>query len=342
MVDLLQWRDIADDFGDVLGNGASVAVHSEFRYASLKQEAKDRGFLTDETSPFDVEEVFGLLGTDDFELVLNLLWHARRVNEAFSIEDPKTGPAYRIVRDALIKTVREVHCSRGAIQHHLKSIYEFMDGFETVLSLNYDLIVYWALLEGIDNLGYGRFRDCFTGDRMFDLDRAQEETSYTRGKPDSTLVCYPHGNLVLAEKPQEGEWKIVALRANFLLDQILGIWQRDLGIPLFVSEGLSEQKRGRIEGSPYLRMVYREILPGAGDNVTIYGWDLQENDQHLINQLFGRQKTKVAVSVYPPAVEDVEGHCHRIRSAILGASPSRHRTEINFFDAESDGCWIHP
>lgn len=67
---------------------------------------------------------------------------------------------------------------------------------------------------------------------------------------------------------------------------------------------------------------------------------MKENDQHLIDRLFGKPKTKVAVSVYVPTVEDVEGHCHRIEKAISNASPWGHTPEILFFDAGS-GCWIY-
>jgi hypothetical protein len=245
-----------------------------------------------------------------------------------------------MVKNALIETVRAVHCSRVAIEELLRSIYTFMGRFETVLSLGYDLIVYWALLAENNKIRYDRFKDCFSGDQRFDLDCANQKASYSQGRPDTTFVCYPHGNLVLAEKPQRGEWKIFA-GPNFLLDRILKTWETDRGFPLFVSEDLSPQKKGRIDSSPYLRMVYYEVMGSVGDTVTIYGWDLKENDQHLIDQLFSKRKEKVAVSVYLPAVDDFEGHCYRKKKAISDASPWGHKPEIAFFDAESDGCWIH-
>lgn len=349
MPEIRQWCEIADNFRDtlVLGNGASVAVHSEFRYGSLKEEAKARGFLTSDgdreaegADIFDVEEVFRLLGTEDFELVMNLLWHARRVNEAFSIEDSKTGRAYELVKDALIKTVREVHCSRIAIQGHLRNIYRFMGRFETVLSLNYDLIAYWGLLAGNNEIRHDRFKDCFTWERTFDPDWAEQRTAKAGDEPTTTLVFYPHGNLVLKKRPSGGERKVV-VGLDFLLNRILETWD-DEWAPLFVSEGLSKQKKDRIDDSTYLTTVYSEVMRDAGDTVAVYGWNLKENDQHLIDRLFGKAKTKVAVSVYLPAVEDdLEGHCHRVEKAISNASPVLHQPEVIFFDAESPGCWIH-
>lgn len=349
MSEVRQWCEIADDFRDtlVLGNGASVAVHSEFWYGSLKEEAKVRGFLNSDgnlesegVDIFDVEDVFQLLGTEDFELVLNLLWHARHVNEAFSIEDAKTGPAYDLVKDALIKTVREVHCSRIAIQEHLRNIYGFMGRFETVLSLNYDLIAYWGLLAGNDEIRRDRFKDCFTWERTFDPDWAEQRTAKAGDEPTTTLVFYPHGNLVLKKRPSGGERKVVA-GPNFLLDRILETWD-DEWTPLFVSEGLSKQKKDRIDDSTYLTTVYGEVMRDVGDTLAVYGWDLKDNDQHLIDRLFGKAMTKVAISVYLPIVkDDLEGHCHRVEKAISDASPGLRKPEVIFFDAESPGCWIH-
>jgi hypothetical protein len=72
MYEVHQWNDIAADFQEalVLGNGASVAVHSDFRYGSLKEEAKARGLLISDEDreaeagdAYNVEEIFQLLGT---------------------------------------------------------------------------------------------------------------------------------------------------------------------------------------------------------------------------------------------------------------------------------------
>jgi hypothetical protein len=344
MFELREWTEIADKFHDtlVLGNGASIAVHGGFNYDFLKEAAEDEErFILDEDQDeyLDAEKIFRLLDTTDFELVLNLLWHTRQVNEAFSIADSRTEPAYKLVRDALIRSVRSVHCSRVQIENKLTSIYEFMGDFSTVLSLNYDLIVYWALLEGNRKPGYD-FKDCFTADRSFDYDWADKHAAILEGQSNGTLVFYPHGNIALSKSSLEGERKIWA-NQNFLLDKIFKVWERDEIIPLFVSEGSSPQKQDRINDSLYLKSVYWDVMSRLEGTVTIYGWNLDENDQHLIDRLFSRPKTRVAVSVHVPTVGDLQEHCITVNNAILDASPDGHEPEVFFFDAESENCWVN-
>lgn len=157
---IYDWQEIATEFRDtlVLGNGASMAVHSGFGYNSLKEAAEKLGYLTSE-----VQQIFDQLGTSDFELVLELLWRAREVNKALGTHETKTSRAYIRVKYALIKTVQTVHCTYQDAERHLNPIQQFMGRFRTVLSLNYNLVAYWALLHGNNSRGEcHKFKDCFS------------------------------------------------------------------------------------------------------------------------------------------------------------------------------------
>ncbi len=140
-----EWSDMAEDFRDtlVLGNGASIAIHDHFQYPSLLQKARDEGLITKRLAA-----VFQKMKTEDFELALRYMSIAEFVNEALGIEDGETQEAYKDIRNALIRTVRKVHPEHEPIKHHLKPAYQFMTRFRTVLSLNYDLLVYWAMMLG--------------------------------------------------------------------------------------------------------------------------------------------------------------------------------------------------
>ena len=110
-----EWNVISADFrnGLILGNGSSIAFDDRFKYESLKREAQSLGFL----SP-DVQRVFSHLATDDFELALKMLWHTRNINVALSIREPRSLRAYRNVRNALIRVVREIHPLHADVSHH--------------------------------------------------------------------------------------------------------------------------------------------------------------------------------------------------------------------------------
>lgn len=183
MPKLHDWKDIADDFGDtlVLGNGASVALYEGFRYDSLREAAEERGFITSA-----VQQVFDHLGTEDFELVLNMLWHAEHVNRALDVEEDITKQAYADVREALVRAVREVHCTYEDVEPYLSAIHNFIGRFQTVLSLNYDLVVYWAMLAGNTEFEASRFKDCFTDG--IHLDPNWERLREPFGTSEATLV----------------------------------------------------------------------------------------------------------------------------------------------------------
>ena len=64
------------------------------------------------------------------------------------------------LKNSLIESVRNVHPDYSDINMNtLKKISKFLSKFDTVLSLNYDLIVYWSALIEVNPTH--KFKDCF-------------------------------------------------------------------------------------------------------------------------------------------------------------------------------------
>jgi len=337
MAEILQWVQIRRDYQDgalLLGNGASMAVHTKFGYKTLREAANTTGHLTEA-----VDDVFTAFDTDDFEMVLRRLWQAKLVNQALRIEPGRVEDAYAKVREALIATVRDIHISHEDASPHFEAIYRFMQGFRTVLSLNYDLIVYWAMMAGNNTLGLW-FKDCFQGTTF------PEEWAWMRQKHRSaagtTLVFYPHGSLITARSGGYTEQKLAAAGGSAvgLLDRILEQWEMGAAVPLFVCEGTSEHKKQAIANSYYLTRVFREVIPTISSSLVIYGWNISEQDQHILDQIKRARHSlvRVAVSVYGQNENQKQSEAQRMEEALnaLGVP------EPVFFDAESPGCWIHP
>ena len=104
------WNEIKDDYKNgslIIGNGASMALHSKFGFSSLKEKAEELLLFNE-----DISMLFKEFDTTDFELILRLVWHAKLINEKLNIEDCKTNQAYENIKNALIQVVREVHCTR--------------------------------------------------------------------------------------------------------------------------------------------------------------------------------------------------------------------------------------
>ena len=326
---ILPWGDIAPQYHQgtiLLGNGASMAVSSSLDYGSLLQHANRAGLLAD-----DVNQLFDFFHTCDFELILRLVWQASNINRSLQVADTRTYDAYVNVRECLIQAVRDVHPEYDEIRDQLPGMYQFLKGFDTVLSLNYDLLVYWTMTYGLDVRDEHLFKDCFLRNASFDDNWWRFRETYR--ERTNTLVFYPHGSLALCRNAVEQELKIHS-EGEALLDAILAEWRRERVVPLFVSEGTMPQKVASIQNSYYLSTVYREVLASQRTTLTIFGWGMGEHDTHLLKRMCNSGIRRVAVSVY----RNDQAYCHH---ALQTLQQELGGIQVDFFDAESEGCWVN-
>src|SRR6185295_9230838 len=205
---LSQWSDIKSQFkqGLLLGNGASIVLYSGFNYKNLFNNARTNNFITHQ-----VETVFNHFNTSDFEHVLNMVWHTHHLNMALKVKERKTALAYKRVREALIKTVRLIHPLYSDIS--LAQFADFLKGFQTLVSLNYDLLVYWAYMYANELDKTVTFKDCFVH-KVFKSEWRELRAPILPSRR-SVLVFYPHGNLALTTDLSNNERKVtVASTAN--------------------------------------------------------------------------------------------------------------------------------
>jgi len=323
MVDIVAWNDIKDDYHKgslLLGNGSSIAVSTCFNYPSLYEKAIELNYLTD-----NVQAVFDKFKVNDFELVLRRLWQAKLVNEALQLPRGEVEVAYEEVRMALIETVRDTHVSYDNAREYLLPIYKFMQEFDYVISLNYDLIVYWAAMLGIRETKHPyNFVDGFIhGEFKHNWEELREQ--------GRTLFFYPHGNLVLRREGFSGERKIQTGNNDNLLEAILELWVKDNLVPAFVCEGTEESKLDAISSCNYFEHVFYEVLPALEGGLVIYGWGFGDQDEHIIAQLAKSKIKRVAVSIFGGDL----ALCGKIESKLERLNLE----ELVFFDSTSEGCW---
>lgn len=328
------WAEIKDDYENgnlIIGNGASVALHQKFRFDSLKEEAEKLRLFNE-----DISKLFIEFDTSDFELILRLVWHAKLVNKHLGIIDQKIDSAYENIKEALIKVVKEVHCEHSDIANQLPQLYQFTKQFRTVVSLNYDLILYWILMYGNRNEDGHRFKDCFQGSGLF-RNNWQDLRNPIRKEKEVTLSLYQHGNLSIFRDTKNTETKVQRGDFEGLLEVITSQWE-DNKIPLFVAEGTGIKKLESIKSSPYLSTIFYEVLPDLitqKANLVIYGWSLGKQESHLVKQIFkNNQSGKVAISIFQNNQEE----CHRIYRLIKNEKVAPN-IEVEFFDSQSSGCW---
>jgi len=266
---------------------------------------------------------------------LRLVWQANRVNLALEIPDPTTRLAYEHVRDCLIQAVRSIHPEYNEVEDQFPNIANFLSSFKTVLSLNYDLTLYWIIMLANRTLNGHSFKDCILhGEFDDDWQRFRESISHWDRR--NTLVFYPHGSLVLARNVLEEEVKLDTMAGNDLLRSILSQWETGSYVPLFVSEGTSNQKVKAIHNSYYLNTVYREVLTSIGDSLTVFGWGFGEHDTHILKRIREAGVSKVAISVFGGD----QAYCNRVHQMVI--DHLGHEVDICFFDSLSRGSWNQP
>jgi uncharacterized protein DUF4917 len=335
VIEIVEWEDVEAEYSDslILGNGSSIAISPAFSYKSLYETACEAAHLNPA-----VLGVFEYLKTRDFELVLNLLWQARHVNKALRIPDGTTKASYDNVREALAQAIRQSHARYDEVVGALPSIAGFMQPFSIVVSLNYDLLIYWALLAANRELG-NWFKDCFLHGN-FEPDWERFLSPYDA--PGATLVFYPHGNLSLATDLDGSEFKVCREdEQQPLLERILERWDEGDVVPLFVSEGSRNQKENAIRRSEYLSIVYNTVLPFLGPSAVVAGWSMGDQDHHILRQLGKSKITRLAFSVYR-----VDKDAEQLNEQLWSLDRKLRRfmsrgTRWVFFDSESEGFWVN-
>lgn len=308
----------------LLGNGASIAIHPCFKFHSLYGEAKKRGYLK------TAQTIFEAFGEKDFEKILCICRAAEQVNKALGAPNPRIDQAYHDARTALIKTVHAVHCRQADVDLDLLiNASRFARQFRQVVTLNYDLTLYWAMMRFLETSATRKheFQDLFV-DGEFQKDH---------GYSYSTLVYYPHGSLFLV-RVGDGASKISANKNKDLLEVITQSWE--IGSrPFFVSEGTSEAKRDAILQSSYMRHVFSEVIPKSG-NAVVYGLSFDSKDEHITKAASASRPEHIAVSVFSGHSHDeAQEYCAKVASRLRKCGAT---SRLHFFRSDSPGCWCNP
>lgn len=247
---IYEWSEIKDEFTDSLlvGNGGSMALSNNFVYESLYEKAREKENLDQAT-----QQVFSKFynNTHDFERVLYRLWQANYINHLFSVSDEekqKIKDGYNLIQKALLKAVKDIHPDHRELKGQLFLVGKYLSHFKTVFSLNYDLIIYWSMLEYNDKFRK-TLKDGFMTSDSISNSKAFAQTQIKRlrlpyvGNNSATLVFYPHGNLIL-HRTKSSEGKIQGHKASYtsILDTIADFWEENNSIPLFVSAGTYQEK----------------------------------------------------------------------------------------------------
>lgn len=270
----------------LLGNGFSIAVWPGFRYDALLQTVAGQAPR--------IEALFSRFQTVDFERVGRALLDARDViavhdgTEALGVA---LAADYRDLRRLLVLAITRIHPAAPAeLNRSFEACADFLEAFigidrrpleGRVFTTNYDLLLYWTLVRRMKGLAAN---DGFRGKPL--AWRRQEDQA----------IFYLHGALHLFETT--GVTRKLSVPGR-LVDTVGKRIERD-DVPLFISEGSSQEKRVRIAESDYLTAASDGLTAACDDpeaSLFIFGHSLRDEDEHVFEKIVEGDVPEVFVSV---------------------------------------------
>lgn len=319
----------------LLGNGFSIACRPDrFTYGALLDAA------TFEAAHGDVRAVFDLLGTTDFERVIEQLRLSAILVEAYAA-DPEL--AQRLTADAEI--VREALATTIAARHpdipfdisdaEYGAARAFLSNFERIYTVNYDMLLYWTVMHEGDE-------EVPTNDGFTDSD--DRDAEYVVWEPYREFrrqrLFFLHGGLHLYDHGFEIS-KITWSRTGIpLIDQIREALAQGR-YPLIVTEGTSADKEAKILHNAYLSHGLRSFAQIKG-SLFIHGHSLAENDDHILRRVERGALKRLYVSLHG-GPDTARNRATVQRAEHMSTTRPRQRPlTVRFYDAASARPWGGP
>lgn len=316
----------------LLGNGFSRACRDDiFAYTALFDRADFRNL-----SPL-ARQSFDVLGTTDFEVVMRALKDAARLIDIYAPDSPELAKRLREdadgLKEVLVRAIADNHPAYpGEIPtERYAACRRFLARFGNIYTLNYDLLLYWAVMQG-ELLPVVKSDDGFRTPE----DGEGDYVTWEPGRHQQN-IHYLHGALHIFDagtEVQKYTWRNTGVR---LIDQIRAALDEGR-YPIFVAEGDWTRKFERIRHSDFLSKAYRSFQE-IGNCLFIYGHSMAPNDGH-ITRLIGRGKLKqLFVGLYGDENSDGNQLIKRTVETLQGMRPPRRQLTADFFDAASAQVW---
>jgi len=156
-------------------------------------------------------------------------------------------------------------------------------------------------------------------------------------KTDKQNIFYLHGAIHIFDTGYEIKKYTWINTGVALIDQVRDALDRNL-YPLFVSEGESRNKLGKIKHSDLLARAYRSFAK-IGGALFIYGLAMAPNDEHIIRLLEKNKCSQLFVSLYgDPESPSNRRICERA-VRIASVRPRGKPVDVKFYDAASATVW---
>jgi len=305
----------------LLANGFSQAWNPEiFNYSNLFNAA-DFGEREEIIRP-----LFESLETYDFEVISKHLTSAETVLKSYDPENPIIEQIIsdeETLKNALITAISNTHPDLPSRITNVQytTVRTFLSQFDSVFTLNYDLLFYWA-----------RNKSALAPENYRTDDGFRTRNKW-QGRGTNQQVFFLHGGLHIYDSGNEIKKHVCTDDGITIIEQVRENLERGK-FPLFVSEPSYQKKKQRIEHNPYLNFCFQALTDLTGA-LFIHGHSMDENDKHIFDQIKMSKVNKIFVSIYGD--ENSPENTRTKANALAYLNNVRHPVE--FYQANSAHIW---
>lgn len=271
----------------LLGNGFSRAFSDDFAYRRLRDVAE----MTQLTVAKD--KLFDHAASDDFETVIQHLQQSARLIQLY---EPKNTSLRRsllddakVVKRGLVDALTAIHPPSAwqIDDEKYRSARQFLSNFARIFTLNYDLLLYWTVLQHKLSPPAVVVRDGFRRPGGGPLTWSNPVRS------DEQEIFYLHGAMHYYVEDQR--LRKLELSKQNIIEQLESNLLEGR-YPLVVTEGSRDDKEARIARSGYLTYCHRRLARLSGA-LFIHGMAMSDNDRHILNPIANKSSRIEALYV---------------------------------------------
>ncbi|MEI2719908.1 MAG: DUF4917 family protein [Gemmatimonadales bacterium] len=238
------------------------------------------------------------------------------------------------LKEVLVQTLGRRHPSRPSEVSAAEYGYarRFLSRFNDVYTLNYDLLLYWTVMqtEILPNLEFSDgFRTPEDGPAPYVT--WEMENSYNQ------KMFYLHGALHIFDGGHEVQKYTWRNTQEALMDQIRAALEQEL-YPIYVSDGDSTAKRAQIRHSDYLVRGHKSLL-GISGALYVYGHSMDPGDDHVIRLIEKNKCKQLCVGLYGDPFSPDNLRIRRRANQVVSRRPSSRPLSISYFDASTAHVW---
>lgn len=356
VISFQQAIDDSDQLGKrhlLLGNGFSIACKPNiFHYGSLFEQA-------DFSAMPEAKAVFTSLNTRDFELAIHALQNGSALLPIYAPEAHEKAMLMQqhagALKEALISTIAGNHpegpydlnetkvwACRTFLSHFIK---EDNNRSGHVFTLNYDLLLYWVLMNEGNPFQHEINKFHLKRNDGFGNDEDDPEADYVVWQGEtaahSANVHYLHGALHLFDSGSELQ-KYTWVRSGARLVEQVRTALAQNKFPLFVAEGSSDQKKNRIRHNAYLYQglkVFTQNAQTKNHGFFIFGHSLAANDDHILMRLARGKFPKLYIGLYGDPDSDWNKAIIARANGLAAQRHHKYPLKVVFFDSATANVW---